>query len=212
MSEDFRDIPGWPGYRISANGIVQSLRNSGTVARHPQWKTLKPRLAERGYLGIGLKCHPRRTFIPIHVLILMAWVGPRPEGFHGCHNNGDKLDNRLENLRWDTASENMLDIARHGRLYGFQKRIRFKPDHRKPRLSRMLRGEKKPAAKLSYVAADDIRRRHAAGVSQSQLAREYGVHQVAVWQVIHEITWKPEFQPEGLQFSKRPAVKPEAAP
>lgn len=31
-----------------------------------------------------------------------------------CHRPGGPSDNRLENLRWDTRSENARDIVRHG--------------------------------------------------------------------------------------------------
>lgn len=50
----------------------------------------------------------------VHQLVLEAFVGPRPEGMEGCHNNGDCTDNRLENLRWDTSSNNKLDMLIHG--------------------------------------------------------------------------------------------------
>ena len=33
----------------------------------------------------------------------------------GCHNDGNPLNNRLENLRWDTHLENCRDTIRHGR-------------------------------------------------------------------------------------------------
>ena len=29
-----------------------------------------------------------------------------------CHNNGDKLDNKLKNLRWDTYSSNACDASK----------------------------------------------------------------------------------------------------
>lgn len=32
----------------------------------------------------------------------------------GCHNNGNCTDDRLENLRWDTHSSNLLDRRQHG--------------------------------------------------------------------------------------------------
>lgn len=49
----------------------------------------------------------------VHHLVLEAFHGPRPTGLHGCHNNGDPLDNRAGNLRWDTQSGNMRDFHRH---------------------------------------------------------------------------------------------------
>ena len=48
--------------------------------------------------------------------VLNAFVGPRPDGLFACHNNGDKLDNSLSNLRWDTRSNNERDKLKHGML------------------------------------------------------------------------------------------------
>lgn len=50
----------------------------------------------------------------VHRLVLEAFVGPCPPGMETCHNNGDRFDNRLENLRWDTPSNNGRDKAKHG--------------------------------------------------------------------------------------------------
>lgn len=44
--------------------------------------------------------------IPVHVLVLEAFVGPRPDGHEPDHINFDRHDNRVENLRWVTVSEN----------------------------------------------------------------------------------------------------------
>lgn len=51
----------------------------------------------------------------VHLLVLEAFVGPCPPGLEGCHTNGDGLDNKLTNLRWDTHAANMQDRLRHGR-------------------------------------------------------------------------------------------------
>lgn len=51
----------------------------------------------------------------IHSLVLEAFVGPRPDGMEGCHNDGDPANNHLANLRWDTRAANNQDTLRHGR-------------------------------------------------------------------------------------------------
>lgn len=53
--------------------------------------------------------------IGVHVLVLEAFVGPRPDGMEGCHNDGDPSNNRLSNLRWDTPLANWSDRRKHGR-------------------------------------------------------------------------------------------------
>lgn len=90
-----------------ANGLVK--RYSGRVLK--QWPC-----GRHGYMAVFLCNAPAPTKrYRVHHLVLEAFVGPRPPGYHGCHNNGERLDNRPENLRWDTVTENNRDIVRHGR-------------------------------------------------------------------------------------------------
>jgi hypothetical protein len=51
----------------------------------------------------------------VHSLVMLAFVGPRPDGLEVCHNNGVASDNRLSNLRYDTRSENNVDSSKHGK-------------------------------------------------------------------------------------------------
>ncbi len=44
--------------------------------------------------------------ILVHHAVLLAWVGPCPEGYQCDHLNGNNVDNRLCNLQWVTPSEN----------------------------------------------------------------------------------------------------------
>lgn len=72
---------------------------------------LKPFIL-KGYAKVncGL-ANPRR----VNVLVCEAWHGPAPAGgMHAAHINGDRGDNRPENLRWATPGENGADRVRHG--------------------------------------------------------------------------------------------------
>jgi len=115
MSIEWRDIPGYEGfYQVSNAGQVRSLdrtvsRNNG-VPLPLKGKELQLGTS-RGYLHVRLL---GRT-CKVHQLILRTFVGPRPDGMDVRHLNGDKRDNRLENLTYGTRSENCLDITRHGR-------------------------------------------------------------------------------------------------
>lgn len=50
-----------------------------------------------------------------HTLVLEAFVCPRPAGMQACHNDGDKYNNYVGNLRWGTGVENMKDFIKHGK-------------------------------------------------------------------------------------------------
>lgn len=67
-----------------------------------------------GYLAI---CFKAKTY-PAHRLIWMMFVGLVPNGFELDHINGIRTDNRIENLRLVTRSENCLNkkVHREGRL------------------------------------------------------------------------------------------------
>ncbi len=50
----------------------------------------------------------------VHRLVLETFVGPCPDKQECCHNNGNSLDNRISNLRWDTRKANVKDACVHG--------------------------------------------------------------------------------------------------
>jgi hypothetical protein len=117
-AERWAPVSGYEGaYEVSDRGQVRSvprvrIRSNGrplTVAG----RILRLRLNQTGYWTVDLSGGEKRSFL-VHRLVLMAFRGPAPEGTIGCHNNGVKTDNRLENLRWDTYAANMEDSLRHG--------------------------------------------------------------------------------------------------
>jgi len=109
---EYRDIEGWPGYRVGSDGSVWSRLDRWKLNR---WHRLKATDNARGYLRVGLGSGAQRTAAKVHILVLNAFVGPRPEGFQTCHWNGIKTDNRVENLRWGTVRDNIADSRRLGR-------------------------------------------------------------------------------------------------
>ena len=92
-------------YQASSNGSIVSFRY-----RKP--RPLKQYL-KRGYYYVDLyKDNTRHTF-RVNRLILLTFVGNPPHSGHvSCHINGDPLDNRLDNLRWASQSDNEMDKQR----------------------------------------------------------------------------------------------------
>jgi len=103
-----KQIPGFSDYFATKDGQIISTK-SGLD------RILRPGKATQvGYLLVVL-CRDGKTFNRlVHRLVLLAFVGPCPEGMECCHNNGNPADNRLENLRWDTKSANQKDRILHG--------------------------------------------------------------------------------------------------
>lgn len=116
---DWRPIPGWEGlYEASADGQIRSLDR--TVVRNGArpWRQAGRTLAQitvaKSYRSVNLFRGGARTRVYVHHLIALTFIGPRPPGLLVCHNDGDPSNNAAANLRYDTASENQFDMARHG--------------------------------------------------------------------------------------------------
>lgn len=113
--EQWRAVPGYEGYyEVSDIGRVRAPTRPDALGRIRKAKILSPRTMPSGHKAIALSVgRVRRSFL-VHHLVLMAFVGPRPDGLEGLHWNDVPDDNRVENLRWDTRRANILDSVRNG--------------------------------------------------------------------------------------------------
>lgn len=103
---EWRKISEYPRYSVSDTGEV---RNDKTC------RTLKPLLTDKGYYRIVLS--PGAKKFPIHRLVAKAFIPNFENKPQVNHKNGVKTDNRVDNLEWCTASENMLHRSR---ILGFK--------------------------------------------------------------------------------------------
>src|SRR5262245_52174442 len=103
-------IEGFPGYRIGDEGSVWSCR------RGPQWRQLTISLQLNGYPYVSLQTGTRRGShkSTVHRLVLEAFMGPCPPGLQCRHLDGNRQNNRLDNLTWGSASDNEADKRHHG--------------------------------------------------------------------------------------------------
>lgn len=97
MNETWLPVPGFAGYEVSNLG---SVRNA-TTKRH-----LRLSHERCGYVRASLSAQGKIVRRLAHALVLSAFVCERPPGKQCDHINGDRKDNRVENLRWLTPSEN----------------------------------------------------------------------------------------------------------
>jgi hypothetical protein len=100
------------------DGTLQNFFNKG--------KILKLRFTQSGYARVNF-CHSQNGSKDayVHRIVFMTFVGnPTSLDMQINHKNGNKGDNRLENLEWVTPSENIY----HAHNTGLIKR-RFGKDH-----------------------------------------------------------------------------------
>lgn len=98
-------------YLVSPNGEVISLPNK---TRHKPVVLAGKIRTKDGRKEYLLFIDGKRVYKQAHCMVLETYIGPRPVGFDACHNDGDPLNNSLENLRWDTRAGNFADKVRHG--------------------------------------------------------------------------------------------------
>jgi len=110
-NEEWRDVLGYEGlYKVSNLGRVKSFFKGIEKFR-------KPVLARPGYFSVVLYKNNIPQSARIHVLVAQAFI-PNPENkAYVNHIDGNKLNNRADNLEWVTPSENL----RHAYDTGLQK-------------------------------------------------------------------------------------------
>ena len=122
MKEIWKDIKGYEGlYQISNLGRAKSLErivhgNYKSGKRFEQrWQSVMLVLSSeaRGYLKFTVSKNSIRRTLQLHREMAIAFL-PNPENKPEVdHINGDKSDNRLENLRWATKSENQVNTPKN---------------------------------------------------------------------------------------------------
>lgn len=118
--EIWKDIPGFEGkYQASSHGRIRSVDHRvrvvarGTEAtRLSRGCVLRPGRSRDGHVSVVLG----RGYgsMLVHTAVALAFLGPRPEGLDVCHNDGNPENNHPDNLRYDTRTDNILDVYRLG--------------------------------------------------------------------------------------------------
>ncbi len=174
-TEKWLPIPGYEGrYCVSDHGNVMSMSYMGTGL-----PGLISFSLSRGYRSIELQTGPIKKRFTVHRLVMMAFVGPRPNGMHINHIDGVKTNNRRENLEYITPSENQ----KHSHRIGLQSNV----------------GENHSQAVLNEAKVRSIRRKAKAGMSKHALAAEFGVSYSAIHYVINGKRWGHVKNSEEIQ-------------
>ena len=166
----FRQIAGFARYIIAEDGTILSRCRCGGWADIPwsEARRLVPWI-RNDYQTVMLHGEGMSRKIHIHTLVLVSFVGPRPDGHECRHLDGNKTNNHVTNLRWGTHAENRHDKILHGTSN---------------------QGERHPLAKLTEANVLEIRRRAANGELHRILAVEFHVLRSSLSNIVRRISWK----------------------
>ena len=164
--EIWRDVINYEGfYQISNMGRLKSLHygkstilNSGT--------------ARDGYKNVTLTVNGKKNYYRLHILVARAFI-PNPEN-KPCvnHIDGDKSNNRADNLQWVNHSEN----TQHAYIMGLAKS-----------------GYEHHSAKFTPEQIEEIRKNYIPYNSEfgaSALARKFHVNIKTVQKIVRGISYK----------------------
>lgn len=158
----FKPIPNFSQYQVDETGVVINSRG----------RALSPYMASQ-YRAICLgRDDGKRKATLIHRLVWEAHRGPIPKGHWVNHKNGEKTDNRLENLECDTPSYNHLHAS------NVLKR-------------RYASGEECAAGRFSEEAILAIKTLRKLKWSQHKIAKVFGCSQPAIFHVLQKKTKSP---------------------
>lgn len=105
---EWRVVPGFPDYSVSELGEVLSTRRGKP-------RVLKPDVDKGGHCRVDLTSPDGNAkTCKVHQLVMLSFVGPRPDGLLVRHLDGNPANNTAANLAYGTYSENALDMVRHG--------------------------------------------------------------------------------------------------
>lgn len=161
---------GLPEHRVGDDGSLWRYRDKEYGVYTKGWNRLKGYSNKDGYSLFHINYNKRSKVWKLHTLVLLAFVGKRPDGLECRHLNGDPSDNRLRNLVWGTPKENGRDKVHHGRL---------------------PRGEMLHNTTLSNQDVVKIREDYYDGaMSTPALSEKYGVDDATIYSIISGMTWK----------------------
>lgn len=173
------DIPGFEGaYQASTDGNIRRHPSSKPIGNVIPGRVLRPSKSTE---------YPRVTMCYkeyfVHRLVALTFLG-ESIGKQVNHINGNKHDNRLENLEWVTPKQNYAHAIRTGLApLGERNGSRTKPESRP-------RGESNTQSLLNEGQVIEIRNLRSEGLTLAEIASRYNV----CFQTVHHITtgktWK----------------------
>jgi hypothetical protein len=161
VDEQWKPIPSLaPHYEASSLGRVR--RMTPYVSTYPGKILVPYKDTKTRYLRVGISTNGRTHTRYVHRLVCEAFHGPAPTHREVAHLDGTRSNNRADNLRWCTKSENQS----HKRLHGTYRcgvqmwNAKLDPDRVRLMRARVAFGEPISSVarvfRVSYAAAYSI--------------------------------------------------------
>jgi len=160
-TEQWCPYPEDPRYEVSSLGRVRKAD-----AQSP--RKLVP--LKSGYLTFCTVEDGKQRCHYVHRAVASAFIGPPPPATVVAHFDGNRTNNRVENLRYAAQVENMADRYRHGTDYN---------------------GVRNPAAKLNPEDVSRIRSSRGT-CSARKVAEQFGVQRATIQRIWNGESWRHE--------------------
>ena|ERR1700689_1525336 len=160
--ENWKPIPEFSGhYEASDQGQIRRILG----------KIRKLRAKREGYLYVNLCVHGKIQTRYVHRLVATTFI-PNPENKPEVnHKDGNKQNNAVTNLEWATISEQAI--------HAFEKGLRVSS-----------KGSKQGMSKLKEADIPEIFYLSRSGLSQPEIARNFGVSRSLIGWVLLRKGWK----------------------
>lgn len=177
--EEWRPIKGYEGfYEVSSHGRVRSLDRvvdrCNWCPQNRQGKILKGTENRDGYIKVRLYKNSTGKVFSVHRLVAQAFLPNLKKLSTINHQDGNKQNNRVDNLEWASYKENNNHAIRTG-------------------LKKTKTGAQSQRAKLTQTQVNEIRKEYVPrkrGKNTCTLAKKYGVSQKTIWNIIHNKTYQ----------------------
>lgn len=131
MEEIWKTINGFSNYEVSSEGRVRRLERNFINKRGRKMYLkeiiLKPEITHNGYERVALYLNGKMYHKRVASLVAEAFNGKKPHGTEIDHWDGNKLNNKADNLRYVTHKENVnnpITVAKRKEMYERRKQMK----------------------------------------------------------------------------------------
>lgn len=175
-----KEIPNIPRYYCTLDGKIYSDITKRFLKGSPD---------KNGYLRVGITVNNKLKSYKIHRLILLTYSPvENSDDFQVNHKNGIKSDNRLDNLEWVTAQENVIHSFRTG-------------------LKKAKKGLDSKSALLCEMDIKDIAELYSYGYDMTEISRKLNLSRNSVVQLIRGVRYPLQW---GIYFTEELKIRRES--